>query len=412
VNVVDHGGPVLGSVEVQALFWNHAQADAQAEVAAFLADIVRSPFVDQLAEYSVGEGRLAGTLDFVPDGALAGKTSLTDSDIQAQLQSLVAAGYLQAGAQSLAMIFLPLDVLVAPPGWMGPVAYFEAYHYSARFPQGSVHYAVIRDPARAPDLGRFDNGFDFLTATASHELAEALTDPDVDDLAWFDDARSEIADICAWKSPGVRVDGYLVPRVWSRQRGACMAVPGPVDGSQQVLDSCWNAQMETAQCIDVQTDGSNCGGCGNRCGTDAKCITGNCQQLTPDCDPAICGPTAVARVTGAVTDTIVFPRPATYDALGYLRTPTGGIHLALSLYPDRDRYTEADTVGFITCYQRSSPSSVSREIWDVMAGQYGSFTLTFTSMTPPQGSLHADCLPSQVVFNNGTEGVVHLDLTF
>ena len=74
VNVRDHGGPVLGSVEISALYWNHAQADLQANLSGFLEDIVRSPFFGQLDEYSVGPGRFAGSLDFVPDGVLESKT--------------------------------------------------------------------------------------------------------------------------------------------------------------------------------------------------------------------------------------------------------------------------------------------------------------------------------------------------
>src|SRR5437016_4903933 len=190
VNVRDHGGPVLGRVEISALYWNHAQADLQANLNGFLEDIVRSPFFGQLDEYSVGPGRFAGSLDFVPDDVLESKTSLSDADIQSQLRALVSSGRLRPGPQTLAIVFLPAGVVALPPG-LGSSWTFEGYHYSAHFPQGPVHYAVIRDASGAPDASRFESAFDFLTDTASHEIAEAVTDPDVDDPAWFDDSLSE-----------------------------------------------------------------------------------------------------------------------------------------------------------------------------------------------------------------------------
>ena len=245
---------------------------------------------------------------------------------------------------------------------------------------------------------------------AYDELFSRGIDPDVDDPAWFDDSLSEIGDICAWKSPDVRVDGYFVQRMWSQRRGACMAVPGPVDGSQRVMQSCENAAMKVAACVDVQSNGWNCGGCGNRCAANETCSAGHC-QVTPGCHDAICGPAGVALISGAITQTILFPLPLSDSGPSGILLPTGGVRIDLfDWYPLRAQYTELDSTGYIRCYEResSNPTDVRNDIWDVVPGQYGSFTLTITNGYPLRGSLHAECFPA----TKGAQGIVHLDMTF
>src|SRR5579875_877003 len=60
--------------------------------------------------------------------------------------------------------------------------------------------------------------FDALTATSSHELCEAITDP-VPGEGWYDDNNGEIGDICAWKTK--QLGGYTVQLEWSNQAQAC-----------------------------------------------------------------------------------------------------------------------------------------------------------------------------------------------
>ena len=48
--------------------------------------------------------------------------------------------------------------------------------------------------------------FDALTATSSHELCEAITDP-IPGQGWYDDNNGEIGDICAWKIKQVGLPG-------------------------------------------------------------------------------------------------------------------------------------------------------------------------------------------------------------
>jgi hypothetical protein len=62
------------------------------------------------------------------------------------------------------------------------------------------------------------NVFDALTATSSHELCEAITDP-VPGKGWYDDRNGEIGDMCAWNFK--QVAGYTVQLEWSNRQGKC-----------------------------------------------------------------------------------------------------------------------------------------------------------------------------------------------
>jgi hypothetical protein len=79
-------------------------------------------------------------------------------------------------------------------GYHGAFTGFDAYGYAH-----AIRYAVITYPGAGtnnffvPGL----NAFDTMTKVASHEIAEAVTDPDVNyaRLGWYDDQRGEISDI-------------------------------------------------------------------------------------------------------------------------------------------------------------------------------------------------------------------------
>ena len=58
-----------------------------------------------------------------------------------------------------------------------------------------------------------------LTATSSHELCEAITDP-IPGAGWYNDTNGEIGDICAWSFK--QVAGYMVQLEWSDQQQKCV----------------------------------------------------------------------------------------------------------------------------------------------------------------------------------------------
>jgi len=146
---------------------------------------------------------------------------VTDAQIQTALQGWIVQKLVPATtANTLYFIFLPPNVVSLALGQKscGTPKGYCGYHFNA----GNVYYAVI---AFANCLGcQFDGDFlDTLTEASSHELAEAVTDPQGN--GWFDPASGdEIGDLC--NRQAVRMGGFLVQTEWSNAQGVCAFQPG------------------------------------------------------------------------------------------------------------------------------------------------------------------------------------------
>jgi hypothetical protein len=92
---------------------------------------------------------------------------------------------------------------------------FCGYHDAI---EDAIFYAVLPYPGCGGCVGNLAE-FDALTSTASHELAEAITDP-VPGTGWYDDTHGEVGDICAWKTK--RLGEYVVQLEWSNNATDCI----------------------------------------------------------------------------------------------------------------------------------------------------------------------------------------------
>jgi hypothetical protein len=215
------GGPLLTAVEVFIFFWGDAwQAEPQATLMGRINDffeyVVTSPLIDQLSEYSVqdfaiGHGKRVGAIALTTSVP----TTVADDAVRAMIKDQLASNpaVAQPTANTLYFVFLPPGVSSELDGGASCVNYC-GYHNN----DGGVYYAVMP----FPDCGGCEGGLaalDALTATASHELCEALTDPIPGD-GWYDDSNGEIGDICAWQTR--QLGGYTVQLEWSNRQGACV----------------------------------------------------------------------------------------------------------------------------------------------------------------------------------------------
>jgi hypothetical protein len=224
-SVTYHGGPLLGRVEVQAVYygsdWNSPGLSPQKGLLEnYLRYIVNSPYMDMLssAGYSVGKG--SDTPGFTAGYGLNKSQWLTDGQIVGSLQALLNYRYLAPNdANRLYMVFVEPGVAV----WAGN--HTLGYHtYS-----GNIRYAVIPYPAGINQTVVRGNVWDSLTVVTSHELAEAVTDPVFSYNSyyrswyggWFDSGypyygpnQGEIGDLANgyWS----RLNGYLVQDVANR----------------------------------------------------------------------------------------------------------------------------------------------------------------------------------------------------
>ncbi len=220
-----NGGPLLASVQVVAVFWgsewsDSPLADLAQQVGAFFQFLVTSPYIDQLAEYSlpqapIGPGTFAGAIQV---STPAPDTVTTDDQIRSFLQDQIAAGDLpQPSADSLYFVFTPPGVSVSLSGDLSCQA-FCGYHDAI---DGQIFYAVVPSPD-CPGCS-MGSTLDSLTVVCSHEFAEAVTDPiPGQGWYWYADAndQGEIGDICAGQAKAL--GGYQVQLEWSNAAGACV----------------------------------------------------------------------------------------------------------------------------------------------------------------------------------------------
>jgi hypothetical protein len=225
------GGNLLPQVQAQALYLGNefSSTAANTETAtldAFLKDISGGPYLQALARagYNVGPGSaVAGAVD---NTSLTVGSTISDASIRARLQADVDSGLLQApGANSLYVVYVEPDVAVDLGSGQGTTQQgILGYHTAFVASNGApIRYAVVVSPGGAAGnsvLPEATTAIDQLTAVTSHELAEAVTDPDINSdvnngrLGWFDPQRGEIGDI-EENNPNalVRLDGNLVQEV-------------------------------------------------------------------------------------------------------------------------------------------------------------------------------------------------------
>jgi hypothetical protein len=268
-----NGGPIINHVRLVTITFTGDTH--KASLRAFGHVITSSDWWKQTAEgYCIDAGPHAGCVSggsaaaeggaWMPDGStddagdgfldveLAydfGSASITDGQIQAWLAGHINAGDFPApDSQTLYVIYFPKTTTIGAPQNQGSsCVQFAGYHYAAAVaidggtPQ-PVAYAVLP----YCDYGQGDLfNYNYLTLSASHEIAEATTDPQVNkDLAFYlqsNDAwlgalsygGGENGDMCTYVAdPSYDESGYTVQRIWSNQAAAqskqpCQPFPLP-----------------------------------------------------------------------------------------------------------------------------------------------------------------------------------------
>jgi hypothetical protein len=216
------GGPLLSEAQVFVFFWGDAwQQDPQValvpQINSFFDYALTSEVMDQLAEYSVpGRTISYGTRTGSIELTTAPPSSVSDGDVKQLIQQEISSdpAVPQPNSSSLYFVFLPPGVTVGLNGGASCVN-FCGYHNDI---DGQVFYAVMPYPDCSGCTGA-RSVIDALTATTSHELCEAITDP-IPGQGWYDDQNGEIGDICAWKTK--QLGDYVVQLEWSNAAGRCL----------------------------------------------------------------------------------------------------------------------------------------------------------------------------------------------
>ncbi|KAJ3028955.1 UNVERIFIED_CONTAM: hypothetical protein HDU68_000482 [Siphonaria sp. JEL0065] len=228
-----YGGPVIPNVQVQPIFYG--AANYQSQTNAFYAGVTQSSWYDIMSQYNVGRGSASPGISVSQT-----KTSLDDvNDIQALLINLVKAGTIVPTANTYFPIHFAPGISITQGG-QGSCQVFCAYHGTidiSSLNKGTKYlfYGVMPDQGGscAGGCGSNSQTVNNMFSVASHELAEAVTDPGVglatanaSPLAWYDATNGEIGDICnAQQGTTMGGDGvtYVIQKQWSNSDGACVA---------------------------------------------------------------------------------------------------------------------------------------------------------------------------------------------
>jgi hypothetical protein len=255
LSVTNHGGSLLPHVEVQALYYgqdwynNSTYYNQTGSLEGYLNGIVNSSYMDMLANAGYGVGRGSFSTGAIDLANINKSQYLTDGALRQALQADILNGTLQQpDANRLYIIFVEDNVAVSN-GSENSQNDFLGYH-GAFLGQNSssqavdIHYAIIAYPGGSIGNASFGwlSSLGGLTEVASHELAEAVTDPNINyrTKGWYDDTLDgEVGDIV--NSQTVYLNGYAVQRI--------------ADANDQAMTPA-GATADTVESFVLQTNGN------------------------------------------------------------------------------------------------------------------------------------------------------------
>jgi hypothetical protein len=230
--ITNHGGIVLPHVEVQAMYYGsdwstNAYFGQKNSLDNFLGMYVNSSAMDMLTNDGYGVGRGSATPGAIYGVNVNKAYYLTDSQIQSDLVGCINAGALQRpDANRLYVIFVEDNVAIST-SFGNSQNNFLAYHGAfgawtvdpsswLGISYNDIHYAVVAYPGGSVgNAGRWWlNAFDTMTLSASHEITEAITDPNINykTWTWYDDnLNGENGDVD--NAQTVYLNGYAVQRI-------------------------------------------------------------------------------------------------------------------------------------------------------------------------------------------------------
>ena len=222
-------GPLIQHVKVFDVFYNTGN-QYKDMLTAYYTAITQSAYMDWLTEYNKGgytinRGSFLGVYEDT-NSATTSKT-LSDSQIQTYLSGLIDNKKVPApDDDTMYMIYFPTPITISMGGSQSCASGgFCAYHGSYTHLSKKVRYGVMPDQAAggcATGCGP-GNAFQNTTDVSSHELIEAITDPD-NGTGWYDNNCGEIGDICAiGTGESAVVNNFTVQKEWSNKNNNCIA---------------------------------------------------------------------------------------------------------------------------------------------------------------------------------------------
>ena len=216
-NMTYHGGPIMTSASVKAIFWGanwgngSFAGDKPGGIDSFYSGIGGSSYLGTNTEYTGSNGQVgtgvsyAGhVVDTSPAPSRAPSTSQVLAEVAKYVTSPVSNGYYPVYVDQ-------------PRGSAGYCAWHSAGTINGVPVQFAFFFNLDGDPGCNPGSSPgHSQGLTALANVSGHELSEAVTDPHLN--AWYDSAGNENADKCAWTFNGLESFGgqsWLIQGNWS-----------------------------------------------------------------------------------------------------------------------------------------------------------------------------------------------------
>ncbi|KAJ3318234.1 hypothetical protein HDV06_000737 [Boothiomyces sp. JEL0866] len=176
---------------------------------------------------------------WTPQYIFTDKSTFDDNDIMDALAGMVTRGVITPSVNTIYAVHASPGIAITFSG-MESCKTFCAYHSNMGLDDGSsLIYTVIPDTDCAL-CGGFYNDYNNFGMMSSHELVEAITNPDTAN-GWYAgtaDVQDEIGDICAWQLATIKGnDGvnYPVQKIWSNVQQACITLLTQIYFVQTIL---------------------------------------------------------------------------------------------------------------------------------------------------------------------------------
>ncbi|MGZ6141965.1 MAG: hypothetical protein ACXWLM_01445 [Myxococcales bacterium] len=223
-----HGGKVLSAPKYYNIYWGNYwwdHADQTSWFESFTREVAPSwQLASQVTEYSVGDMTLgAGSFG---GGVVVREDpppTITDDDLEDFIEKQIEAKIVPpSDAHNVYSVFLAPGIKIQNED--GALAYHGPSAWG--FHKIMVHFdSYVLDVASR----------DVAAVSFSHEMAETMTDPDLD--GWYDDTiadyRGEVGDVC--QGHLATVGTYTIQQEWSNAANSCMAsrdIPIPSGGGK------------------------------------------------------------------------------------------------------------------------------------------------------------------------------------
>jgi hypothetical protein len=229
-NITYHGGPLLQNVQIQSVFFGQPwTTDSNLEqlipqVDGFLKYFPTSPYMNVLKQYNVGNGSFLN--DVVLSQNPPSGLTIDDSQIRQILNSEISAKQLATPTSNQLYVFVTAPGVTVTVNGQSSDRNFAGYHDTFTDSAGTpVYYVLLPYPTGKISTQPL-TALQQTTIVLSHEIVEAMTDPDVHS-GWFDgQTREEIGDLAEGHF-GV-LGGYEIQGIWSQAQQQVVVPTDPI----------------------------------------------------------------------------------------------------------------------------------------------------------------------------------------